>query len=310
MLDVITFYKWLFKTKEKPGFLDWYNVSEQGKKARKKHNPLEVLTEEDIRKIVACAGSKRNKAIAFTLFETGCRIEEYLNTRIEDLTFEEKVVSIYIKKGKTKESERVVYLINSVPTLMDWISEHPFKDNPKAYLFCSIGKGKIPKGNRLYSNYVDCLLNRAAAKAKITKPANAHALRRARATDLDRKRHSKRLVEQLLGWSPNSRMHSFYSQISAQDVKNGLLEDAGIITNQKNKNELKPIQCPFCQTNNSPEATVCKNLSCLRPITEQGIFEEKKKKDTVIKEMIQNEFKTLKQELDKEREKEQAKIYS
>ena len=38
MLDVITFYKWHFKTKEKPESLDWYNVSEQNKKSRKKHN--------------------------------------------------------------------------------------------------------------------------------------------------------------------------------------------------------------------------------------------------------------------------------
>ncbi|MBI4210326.1 MAG: tyrosine-type recombinase/integrase [Candidatus Diapherotrites archaeon] len=73
--------------------MKWYRVDKHN--IVKKLNPQEILTPEDIKALVTAAGSVRNKAIVFTLWESGCRISELLNARIGDLKFSEKVVSFF-----------------------------------------------------------------------------------------------------------------------------------------------------------------------------------------------------------------------
>jgi site-specific recombinase XerD len=44
--------------------------------------PQEILTEEDVRKLVEVAYTARNRAFVLTLYESGCRIKEFLPLKL------------------------------------------------------------------------------------------------------------------------------------------------------------------------------------------------------------------------------------
>jgi len=288
MLDLITFLKWHMKLEGKPECMKWYDVSEQNKKVVKKLNPKDVLTPEDILALVSSCGSKRNKAIVFCLWESGCRIQEFLDVLVDDLQISEKVVSVWIRKGKTREAERQVFLIQSAPALMDWLAEHEFRKNKNAKLFYSMGN-KQP-GGILHHSVASSILSRAAKKAKIQKPVNPHALRKSRATFMAQKGYGDQMMRQMFGWSANSPMPSFYSSLSGDAVKMALMQDAGIIKKEETGQELAPIPCPYCKTTNSADAAICKNLVCSRPLTMEGITQDREQKAEAMRQMMHGEI--------------------
>ncbi len=84
--------------------------------------PEEILTEEEIKQIIEAAYSIRDKALISLLYHSGCRIGELLNIKIKDLTFDQ-YGAVVIVDGKT--GMRRIRLIEPVPLLANWISNHP-----------------------------------------------------------------------------------------------------------------------------------------------------------------------------------------
>ena len=282
MLDCITFTKWLLKTKDKPQNFLWYDVSAQNKKVAVKLRKEDVLTPDEVQKLVSCAGSVRNKALVSCLWETGCRIEEFLNSRVGDASFQEKIITLTIRRGKTREAEREVFLIESAPSFMSWWREHAFKGDQKAFLFYGVGKSN--KGNRLYGTNVCSILKRSAKKAGVTKPVSPHKLRHSRATFLSGKRHSDQVMRQIFGWSENSPMPSHYSHLSSLDVQKALMQDSGLIPVVEGSGGMRLRACPFCSTANPVDALVCEK--CFRPITVEGVKAEEAKQKELMKTLL------------------------
>lgn len=50
--------------------------------------PEELLTEEDVTKLIEAAQHPRDKALVFLLYESGCRIGELLNVKIKNVLFD------------------------------------------------------------------------------------------------------------------------------------------------------------------------------------------------------------------------------
>ncbi len=50
--------------------------------------PEEILTEEDIRKMINAAYNTRDKAIVSVLYESGCRVGEFLCMKIKNVQFD------------------------------------------------------------------------------------------------------------------------------------------------------------------------------------------------------------------------------
>jgi len=281
-LDIITFYKWLMKVEVKPLCLKWYKVGEQRRKVIKKLQAKDILTPEEIQKIIFCAGHNRNKAIISCLWETGCRIQEFLCVRIKDVNFDDKVISITIRKGKTRESEREVYLIESVPSLMAWWNEHSFKDDKNAFLFYTYSAKDF--GEMLQGRTVWSLLQRSIKKAGIDKTISPHKLRHSRAT-FCAKKYTDQQMRKMFGWSDTSPMPSHYSSLSSDSIKESLMQDAGLLPKIENEKGMKAHNCPFCETVNTVDSLVC--VKCLRPITLQGIHAIEEKKEDLKKELFQ-----------------------
>ncbi len=153
--------------------------------------PEEVMTEEDITNLAGAAYNSRDKAIVLSLYESGCRIGEFLPLRLKHVIFDKYGALIRVT-GKT--GDRRIRLVASTLPLQSWLNEHPNKNDPEAYLWCKRPTQYNPKCKTHYVSYdyVRMVFKRLAEKAGVTKNVNPHAFRHARATFLASQHAGKR----------------------------------------------------------------------------------------------------------------------
>lgn len=78
------FFKWLRKS-DNPPEVSWLKTTKQ----HLRKLPEELLTKEDVMKIVDVAEHLRDKAFILTLYESGCRIGELLTLQLKHVRFDE-----------------------------------------------------------------------------------------------------------------------------------------------------------------------------------------------------------------------------
>ncbi|MHA1829826.1 MAG: tyrosine-type recombinase/integrase, partial [Candidatus Heimdallarchaeaceae archaeon] len=126
------FYKWLKKTEEYPEEVKWIRPTN----GRRIKLPEELLTVNEIRKLVDSADNLRDKTFVLVLYESGCRIGEILSLQLKHVQFDE-YGAVLLVNGKT--GRRRVRIILSSPKLNQWIENHPLKKDPDAPLWVTIG---------------------------------------------------------------------------------------------------------------------------------------------------------------------------
>jgi integrase/recombinase XerD len=127
------FYKSFSGTGEFPDKVKW--IRPNFKKTRHKL-PEELLTEDDVRKMVDAADHPRDKALILVLYESGCRIGELLTLRIKNVLLDQNG-AILLVNGKT--GQRRVRIIASVPLLTVWPNNHPHRDDADSPLWVVVG---------------------------------------------------------------------------------------------------------------------------------------------------------------------------
>lgn len=265
-LTLRKFYKWLRNTDEFPEEVKWFKTHIKYKAIKK---PEEMLTEEEIQKMINYCYNPRDRAFISVLYESGCRIGELLILRINQVKFD-NYGALLLVNGKT--GFRRVRVVSSVPYLTEWMNKHPLKDTQKEFLW--INRKYKMQG---YSSIMNTL-HRAACKAKIEKRVNPHNFRHSRASYLANHLTEAQMNE-YFGWVQGSEMASIYVHLSGRDVDNALLKVYGIENNtEKKESVLKPIECTRCQ-----EANQATNKYCSRC----GIPLDPKESLDTIKESLQ-----------------------
>ena len=89
------FYKWLRQT-EVPEEVRWIRPGRR----RKKILPEELITEEEVKRLVESASSLRDKALILVLYESGCRPGKILTLKIKHVQFDE-YRAVLIVNGKS-----------------------------------------------------------------------------------------------------------------------------------------------------------------------------------------------------------------
>ncbi len=240
-------------------------------KPRKPKNdrlPEEVLAEEEVKRLVGAAYCSRDRAFALGLYESGCRIGEFLPLRLKHLSFD-RYGAVLIVDGKT--GMRRIRLVASALSLQRWIEEHPRKGDPEAYLWCKVPWPNNPKwmNEHLSYGFVVRLLRELAAKAGIRKGVNPHAFRHARATFMARHLKEPEMRE-YFGWGRDSEMSSVYVHLSGRDVDNSVLSIYGIREAEESREPVLRIEaCPRCQENNDSASRFCRR--CGLPLGDKGI---------------------------------------
>jgi len=258
--NIKSFYRWLFEGDERfEKLVGWFKIN---LKPNERDLPRVILSPEEVKRIASVAENPRDKAIILTLYELGCRPEEFLNLKVGDVTWD-KYGAIIIVKGKT--GARRLRLISSAPALGEWLNQHPWKDDPSKPLFPN------QRGEKLTINGLEKVLKRYVKLAGIGKKVTPRTFRHSRATYL-----AKHLTEpqlcQWFGWVQGSDMPRTYVHLSGRDMDTAILKLAGIpVKEEEEKDGFKPKTCPRCGEQNSPSDKFCKR--CGSPLDPKEILQ-------------------------------------
>jgi len=275
------FYKSLGGSEEFPDQVKWIKPN------FKKNNhklPEELLTEEDVRKLVEAAGHPRDKAFILVLYESGCRIGEILNLRIKNVLFDENG-AVLLVNGKT--GQRRVRIIASAPLLSVWLNNHPFRESPDSPLWIVVGTKN--HSQPLTYPSVATQLRKIAKRAGIKKKVNPHAFRHARATFLANNLTEAQMKE-YFGWVQSSGMAAVYVHLSGRDVDNAILRLNGLEVAEKKENEsLKIRNCARCMERNSSLSKFCSRCGSPLDIKIAIELDEKRKTgDEVVSTLVRD----------------------
>lgn len=242
------FYRWLRGGDEDPPETAWIRCRGQNSNHML---PEELLTEDDVSRLIDACGNPRDKAFVAVLYESGCRIGEMASLKIKHVVPDTHGLHMIVH-GKT--GARRILTISSVPYLTEWLNVHPRKSDPQAYLWVI----NDYRCRRLTYHRMSDILKNAVRRAGITKRVNPHTFRHSRATYLAKFLTEAQMCE-FFGWVQGSDMLPIYVHLTGRDVDGALLKTYGIDVDTKEASEskLKPKICQRCEVQNAPTNKFC-----------------------------------------------------
>jgi len=199
------------------------------KDGKTKVGPNDILSMEEINRLLGATVSKRDRALVVALFETGGRITEVLSVNVENVSRVQNgdgkaYFEFWFGAVKVEGEEHWGYLRESasVQIMDEWLRSYPREvvQRPRP-LFPSFMVSRSEPG-RLTPDGANKILKDASKRAAIGKNMHAHIFRHSRATDLLRRGVQETIIKRMLGWTANSRMLSRYTHLSNADVKAAL----------------------------------------------------------------------------------------
>lgn len=291
------FFKHLKGWEGKDGFPEDVAWIKTTMKHDRERLPEDLLSQEDVEKLISSAEHIRDKALIATLFETGCRVGELASLRLKHVSFD-KYGAVILVNGKT--GMRRVRMIMYSSYLSRWLSEHPDKGDPNAALWVVIGTTKNVAKSQKLDGYkfkwsyelkhatIMKAIQRAADKAGIKKRVNPHNFRHSRATILASKLTEAQLKE-MFGWTQSSDMAAVYVHMSGRDVDDALLKLHGLQEEKPEEKGNKAKRCPRCKEINPPNFKFCGG--CSLPLDTKAVVEleeHRKNADDLMSELVKD----------------------
>jgi len=194
-------------------FLGWikpkYDLRNYKFYTRKKRKlPDDILNINEIRKIISCAETIRNRAMMSVLYDSGCRPSELVGLRKNDVVFDENGMIINFN-GKTGERRiRVITTTDSDKILNDYFTKD-FGINERIF--------------GITIERLNHIVKKISKMAGIKKRVYPYLFRHSRATHL-----AQHLTEQQMkiyfGWIMGSRMVQTYVHLSCRDLDETVFE--------------------------------------------------------------------------------------
>jgi integrase len=210
------FWRWMKDKDDYPEEVKWIKTTVKNNNHKL---PEDLLSEEEVKKMVESCNNFRDRALISFLYESGCRAGELLSLQIKHIQFDGIGASAIFPKGKT--GARRVRLISSAPHLKLWIENHPKKNNPNAPLW--VGLGTVGRNKPLNYPSVRKLLRDVGERAGVKKRINPHNFRHSRATYLA-SHLTEAQMKEYLGWVQGSEMASIYVHLSGRDTDKAIEE--------------------------------------------------------------------------------------
>ncbi|MBI2451919.1 tyrosine-type recombinase/integrase [Candidatus Pacearchaeota archaeon] len=164
----------------------------------------EVLTKEEIKKLINSADTLKSRLIISMLYSTGLRVSELVNLKVNDLNLDEKTG--WVRKGKGSKDRLFVMS----ETLAEEIKEYLDEKNENKFVFS--------KEKALTTRNIQKIVQGAKRRAGITKKTTPHALRHSFATHLLEQGTDIRTIQTMLGHASLSTTQ-VYTHISSEQIK-------------------------------------------------------------------------------------------
>ncbi|MDP2666895.1 MAG: tyrosine-type recombinase/integrase [Candidatus Diapherotrites archaeon] len=268
------FYKWLLgENEEYPDIVRKIKFRRKYKEEYLK----EILTKEEVAKVIDTADHPMKKALIGTLYSAGPRISELGLLSVKDVEFQDDEAVISITESKTRR-RRVIIVNSTVKLLHDWFAIHPNRNKPdfrETPLFVSVSHQKY--GRRMEYASICKMLKVTTALAGIQKPCNPHHWRHSFATHLAQDGYSEYQIKIILGHSMTSKSTARYIHMAGQGVFDVVRKKNGkkIMDEGAQKPALEYKKCDTCgYGENTFNQLVCNK--CMRPL---GIAERLQYKD-------------------------------
>lgn len=265
---VKTFIKWLKADDYNPKDFEWLRTSLPSNVKKSRVEDGQILSVEEVEKLIASASNTRDKALISVAYETGCRPSEILTLRIGNINFDQYGAIVNIQQSKTKP--RPIRIISAATYLRAWINIHPLKDNQDGPLWLRLQSNPEKQEVIGIANFGK-ILKVTSKRAGIKKRMYPYVLRHSRTTHLT-KQYPDQVVKKITGHSPTSKHFEVYLHMTNQDVDNAVLKRNGLLRPEEElKNELeKPIVCWNCKTFNSSGAKICESCNFSLDISEMA----------------------------------------
>jgi integrase/recombinase XerD len=167
------------------GWTDW--LANLPRPKREQRLPV-VLSQDEVRRLFAAVTNLKQKALFMVAYDSGLRLSEIRNLRVEDIDSQRMVIRVRQGKGKKDRYARLT------PHLLRVLREYWQAYRPETLLF----PGSHP--NKTYDLATPGqLLKKACRKAGITKRVSMHTLRHTFATHLLEAGTDLRVIQHLLG---------------------------------------------------------------------------------------------------------------
>ena len=223
-------------------------------KVKKKSKPKlpEILTEQEVKRMIQATSNLRDKAIIALLFDAGIRIGELTNLKVKDVDLTGEPGHIIVD-GKT--GMRKIPIFFSAPYIARYI-DNSNKRDPNDSLFLTIGTW-INTGYPINSGGISKMLKFVGKKAGIEKRIYPHLFRHSRASF-----YANKMTEQQLkvffGWVGDSKMAATYVHLSGRDIDNAASQANGKMINvEETRPKLISTECPRCHEINTITALHC-----------------------------------------------------
>jgi integrase/recombinase XerD len=240
------------------------------------YKPSDLWTQEDDLVFLKWVTNKRDRCYHTMARDLSARPHEILHLKIKDVVFKtagNKQYAEVLVNGKT--GSRHIPLIQSIPYIKEWLSNHPSRNNANSPLFIGLARNSMGKQltiNGLHATYNDYkervfpkLLedntisdeDKEKIKSLLSKPFNPYIRRHSSLTEKSTKLKSSTL-NQHAGWTVNSNMAQKYIHYFGNESSESLLEAYGIVTkNNVPIDTLNPKICPNCNEGNTQDAKFC-----------------------------------------------------
>jgi len=212
----------------------------------------ELLTEDEINKVIEAVDHPRNKALIAILAESGARIGEIGNLTISQVNIDPSGAVLNVM-GKT--GPRRIRIISSTPFLVNWLNNHPDRKNPYASVWLNVGSRGHHKPMAYES--IRKIIQKAFKRAGIKKRCHPYIFRHTRITQMAH-HLTEFQMNAYFGWVQGSEMPATYVHISGKDLDEHILKVHGVKPGEPYV-ALKPQNriCPRCKEINSPSAIYC-----------------------------------------------------
>lgn len=233
------FFAWL-----KPDKKELWGWIPTTQKDRRLIRTEDVLTEEEIYKMVDVAQHTRDRALISCLFESACRISELSNLKVGDIVFDEFGYH-FICNGKTGEVYKRIANRTAVDLMKKWIEQHPFKANTdfkEQPLWTTLSRSHIGV-HQIDNNSIRKMLKEIGKLANINKKLNPHWFRHSKITDMRvYKKIPDAVVEKIVGWKEGTNMFEVYSHTKSEDIDKTLQKIYGVDEEKQYAKALKKIE--------------------------------------------------------------------
>ena len=216
------FYHWL----DVPDIVNWLSIKTKIKR-KIKYTEEQLITRDDVTKLMKACRETRDKALISFLYDSGCRVGELVNMKIKDINFELDPPMATLN-GKTGERQIPCLMICGT-ILKKWLNEYPETNQNTKTQNSPLWISFTPRNRygKLGKSTVFDILKQKAKDAGLNKHVNPHLFRHSRATELEAMGMSHAEMNIYFGWTPKSNMALHYSNSGVKRVTDKMLKIHG-----------------------------------------------------------------------------------